>query len=87
MHSVADRISGCIAAVFCCSDKVGKAVGSVMGPVATLTISAAAVSGARMIESSLSGVGSLLAREKPCIQKHAFGRVAAAEIHPTVPSG
>src|SRR5262245_62568857 len=49
MHSVADRISGCTAALFCCIDRAGAALRSVIGVVATLTTSAAAVNGARII--------------------------------------
>jgi hypothetical protein len=52
MHSVAERISGCIAALFCCIDNVGESAGLAFGAVATLTMSAAAASGARIIESS-----------------------------------
>jgi hypothetical protein len=49
MHSVAERSSGCIAALFCCTDMGGNALGLVVGPVATLTTSVAAASAARII--------------------------------------
>jgi hypothetical protein len=49
MHSVAERSSGCIAALFCCTDMGGNALGFVVGPVATLTTSVAAASAARII--------------------------------------
>src|SRR5262245_14663882 len=49
MHSVADRISGCIAALFCSMDKFGECLGSTVGPVADATTSAAAASGARIM--------------------------------------
>src|SRR5262245_64603845 len=52
MHSVAERISDSIAALFWCTDRAGKARGSAFGAVATLTTSAAAASGARIIEFS-----------------------------------
>src|SRR5262249_56531507 len=64
MHSVAERISGCIAADFWCIDKVGDSPGlGAFGAMATLTSSAAAASGARIIESFLSGVGILIDAE------------------------
>src|SRR3954447_981315 len=49
MHSVAERSSGCIAALFCCTDRVGEELDFVVGPVATLTTSVAAASAARII--------------------------------------
>src|SRR5215510_3352730 len=58
MHSVAERTSGRIAALFCCADKVGAIGVSTVGPVATLTTSAAAASGARIISSSPPAVKS-----------------------------
>src|SRR6478735_4130589 len=42
IHSVAERSSGCIAALFCCTDRVGEELGLAVGPVATLTTSVAA---------------------------------------------
>jgi hypothetical protein len=53
MHSVAERSSGCIAALFCCTDMGGNALGLVVGPVAALTTSVAAASAARIIRCPL----------------------------------
>src|SRR5581483_11427795 len=53
MHSVADRTRGCIAAFFCEIDIWAAApLGSTTGAVATLTISATAASGAKIISDS-----------------------------------
>src|SRR5262245_19065519 len=49
MHSVAERMSGCIAALFYSMDKFGESLGSRFGPVAAVTTSAAAASGARIM--------------------------------------
>jgi hypothetical protein len=49
MHSVVERNSGCIAALFCCTDRGGDELGLAVGPVATLTTSVAAASAARII--------------------------------------
>src|SRR5215471_3467231 len=81
MHSVAERISGCIAAVFWCTDKVGDSAGlGAFGATATLTSSAAAASGARIIESFLSGVGILIDAEPSSPAENASCTPRCAEI-------
>src|SRR5438105_810896 len=50
MHSVAERISGCIATVFCCGDMCdATAIPGSAGPVATLTSKARPTSGGATI--------------------------------------
>ena len=49
MHSVAERSSGCMAALFCCTDSAGNELGFAVGQVAPLTTSVAAASAARII--------------------------------------
>src|SRR6516164_6600895 len=81
MHSVAERISGSIAADFWCIDKSGDAAGlGAFGAMATLTSSAAAASGARNIESFLSGVGILIDAEPNSPAENASCAPRCAEI-------
>src|SRR5215472_12002091 len=85
MHSVAERISGCIAADFWCIDKSGDAAGlGAFGAMATLTSSAAAASGARIIESFLSGVGLLVDAEPNSPAENASWRAAVRRNSPAV---
>jgi hypothetical protein len=51
MHSVAERTSGSVAAIFCCADRLASAAGSAEGPVATATMNATPKSGADIMQS------------------------------------
>src|SRR5215469_14998005 len=61
MHSVAERISGCIAAFFCCTVRLtGEPLGSAPGTIAALTASAAPASFAMIMLFPLPGENGTL---------------------------
>src|SRR5262245_2856134 len=84
MHSVAERTNDCTATLFCCADNDGGALGSIFGPVATLTTSATAASGARIISVVPLSGRTLAIRPDTAHAKSCAERAPEGEIRATV---
>src|SRR5215472_15896409 len=84
MHSVAERTSDCTVTLFCCADSDGGALGSIFGPVATLTTSATAASGARIIPVVPLSGRTLATMPDTAHAKSCVERVPEGEIRATV---